>query len=111
MNFKSNCVYVYNQPVDMRKSYDGLYGLIRLLTDLLKGDIFLFLSKDRKRTKALFWDGTGINIWMKRLERGRFANIFSRSEISLSELKLFFEGSQKAVERLSPQDLSQSFSA
>lgn len=102
-------VYVYSGPVDMRKSYDGLYGLIRDSCDPLNGDVFLFMSKNRKRAKALFFDGTGLNIWMKRLERGRFADIFNRCEISMSELQIFLEGSKKVKERISPKNLSKEF--
>lgn len=95
----------------MRKSYDGLSCLARKDHDLLSGEVFLFVSKDRKRAKALFWDGTGLNIWMKRLERGRLADILSRSQMSVSELKLFFEGSLSVVKRLSPEDITDRFRA
>jgi len=109
MNFKSNRVYVFSAPVDMRKSYDGLYGLVRSEFDVLSGHLFLFVSHDRKRAKCLFWDGTGLNILMKRIEKGRFADILTRKEVSLNELKLFFEGSREVVKRLSPEDLSAQF--
>jgi transposase len=111
MNFKSSEVYVYAEPVDMRKQYDGLLGLVRSQFDVLSGMLFLFVSKDRTRAKCLFWDGSGLNIWSKRLERGRFADIFSRTELTMNELKLFFEGSKEVVRRLSPEDLSRSLSA
>jgi hypothetical protein len=48
---------------------------------------------------------------MKRLEQGRFADIFTRKEVSFNELKLFFEGSREVVKRLSPEDLSDKFSS
>lgn len=105
MNFGKARVFVYQAPVDMRKSFDGLYGLI--LTsgrDPVSGDVFLFVSSDRKRAKALFWDGNGLNIWMKRMEQGRLADVFSRGEMTTRELALFFEGSASVVKRLSPQD-------
>lgn len=111
MNFKSTRVYVFSGPVDMRRGYDGLYGLVRSEFDVLSGALFLFVSQDRKRTKCLFWDGTGLNVWQKRIEQGRFADIFQRKEITLNELKLFFEGSKEVVKRLSPQDLSDHFTA
>lgn len=97
-------VWIYEKPVDMRKSYDSLYGLVRASTNPLSGDVFVFLSNDRTRIKALFWDGSGLNILMKRLEKGRFANVFSRGEMTSSEMRLLFEGSQKVTERLSGEE-------
>jgi transposase len=111
MNFKSHKVYIYSTPVDMRRSYDGLHGLVRDQFDVLEGALFLFVSKDRTRAKCLFWDGSGLNLWMKRLERGRFADVFERAQFTLNELKLFFEGSKEVTRRLSPQDLSATFSS
>jgi transposase len=95
----------------MRKQYDGLLGLVRSQFDVLSGTLFLFVSKDRTRAKCLFWDGSGLNIWSKRLEQGRFADIFSRRELTINELKLFFEGSAEVIRRLSPEDLSRRFTA
>lgn len=112
MNFsKKTRVYVYNEPVDMRKSYDGLYGLIRRSGDPLSGDIYLFVSKNRTRAKALYWDGNGLNIWMKRLERGQFADVFERDEMNVSELQLFFEGSPQVSRKLSAEALTRRFVA
>jgi transposase len=102
-------VWIYEKAIDMRKSYDSLYGLVRAFTNPLSGDVFVFLSRDRKKVKALFWDGSGLNIWMKRLEKGRFADVFSRSEMTLTELKLLFEGSHKVTERISGPYLTDSF--
>lgn len=112
MNFaKKARVYVYSEPVDMRKSYDGLYGLVRSNGNPLSGDIYLFVSRDRTRAKALFWDGNGLNIWMKRLERGQFADVFSRDQMSATELSLFFEGSSGVTQKLSAEDLTKRFVA
>jgi transposase len=101
-------VFVYSRPVDMRKSYDGLYGLVREL-DPLSGNVFLFVSRDLKRAKALFWDGSGLNVWMKRMEQGRFANIWLRDRLTASELKIFFEGSKVVVREISPEDRSHKY--
>jgi transposase len=102
-------VLVYSRPVDMRMGFDGLHGLIRE-HDVFSGDVFLFVSRNRKRAKALFWDGSGLNIWMKRIEHGLFANVWERARITSSELKLFFEGSKLASRQLSPEDRTQKFS-
>jgi len=58
---------------DMRKGYDGLYGLVvsQLGEDPLSGHLFLFANRDRTRIKALYWDGTGLWVCGKRLEKGR----------------------------------------
>jgi transposase len=103
-------VWVFMQSIDMRKSYDGLYGLIKSFhSNPLSGDLFLFLSKDRKKAKAMYWDGTGLVILMKRIERGCFANVLSRGTMSLSEVALFFEGAGCVRQRLSPPDQTQRY--
>lgn len=85
----------------MRKSYNGLIAIVRdgFGRELLDGDVFLFVGKGRQRAKAIFWDGTGVCIYQKRLEKGRFAKLWtsegeSTVSLSMSELQLFFEGSE-----------------
>jgi len=91
-------VYAYPEPVDLRKGYDGLFGLVKagLGRDPLSGDLFLFLSKRRTGCKVLVWDGTGLCIFQKRLESGRFASLFRDDgkslQLTASELALFIEG-------------------
>ena len=91
-------VYAYPEPVDLRKGYDGLFGLVKagLGRDPLSGDLFLFLGKRRTGCKVLVWDGTGLCIFQKRLERGRFASLFRDDgkslQLTASELALFIEG-------------------
>ena len=93
-------VFAYTEPVDMRKGFDGLYGLVAnvLGRDPLSGDVFLFVSRNRKRAKALLWDGTGLCLYAKRLERGQFAKLWgdgetSQLQLTMAELALFLEGS------------------
>ncbi len=86
-------VHVYRKPVDMRKSYDGLYRLIKS-EGIFNGGLFLFLSANRKRAKLLLWNKKGLMIMMQRLEEGRFADISRRQKISRDELLDFFEGSK-----------------
>ena len=102
-------VYAYPEPVDLRKGYDGLFGLVKtgLGRDPLSGELFLFVNKRRKGCKVLVWDGTGLCIFQKRLERGRFASLFrddGRSvQLTASELALFIEGCELVGRRtLSP---------
>jgi transposase len=92
-------VYAYGSPVDMRKGFDGLYSLVRefMKRDPLSGDCYLFVGRDRTRAKVLLWDGSGLCIYTKRLERGRFAALWGQStrpslELSSGELELFLEG-------------------
>jgi transposase len=95
-------VYAYGLPCDMRKSFDTLAALVtgHMGRDLLSGDVFLFVGRNRRRAKALFFDGTGLCLFAKRLERGRFAALWKRDvpgapvQLALSELALFFEGSE-----------------
>ena len=58
----------------MRKGFEGLYGLVRdrLLCEPLSGHVFLFANAQRNRLKLLFWDGSGLWVCTKRLEKGRF---------------------------------------
>jgi transposase len=67
-------IYVAVEAVDMRKGFDGLYGLVRdqLAHDPLSGHLFLFSNRTRTRLKALVWDGSGLWVCAKRLEKGRF---------------------------------------
>lgn len=95
-------VFAYSSPADLRKGFDGLYGIVmaELGRDPLNGDCFLFVNRARSRAKVLLWDGTGLCIYMKRLEQGHFACLWERSgsgsslELTMSELSLFLEGSQ-----------------
>lgn len=86
-------VYVYSKPIDMRRSYDGLFKLVRQ-HGIFDGHLFLFVSKNRKRAKCLFWDGSGLNILMKRMEYGQFADVWSRNTLEYQELAEFFKGSK-----------------
>lgn len=93
-------VWAYRSPADMRKGFDGLSALVvqELGRDPLSGEMFVFASRDRKRAKVLFWDGTGLCVYSKRLERGRFASLWRGNEeepveLTVSELQLFLEGS------------------
>lgn len=91
--------YAYTAPVDMRKGFDGLMAVVeqKLGRDPLSGELFVFVSRNLIRAKVLFWDGTGLCIFAKRLEQGRFARLWSEEgetvRLTLSELQLFLEGS------------------
>lgn len=67
-------IYLYQSPCDMRKSFDGLCGLIRseLGADPLSGSLFVFCNRRRTMVKLLIFDRDGFAIWYKRLEQGVF---------------------------------------
>lgn len=90
-------VFVYGQPTDMRKSYDGLYALARngLRQDVLSGNLFVFINRRGSQMKILYFDRSGWCVWAKRLEAGKFISdwrdVHSR-EIDWTALKLMLEG-------------------
>jgi transposase len=88
--------YVCSEPVDMRKSIDGLAQLVAplLKADALSGSVFVFLSRRREKVKLLWWDRHGFWLAYKRLERGRFpeASLLASRGLSVAELTLWLEG-------------------
>jgi transposase len=66
--------FLCTRSVDMRKSFDGLSGLVEecFCQDLLTGHLFLFVNRRRDRIKVLYFDHDGLAIWYKRLEAGSF---------------------------------------
>jgi transposase len=112
-------IYAYCAPVDMRKHWEGLSALVRneLGCDPLSGAMYLFTNKRRTLAKVLLFDGSGLCIYSKRLEKQRFAALWAvtdRKKLPLkkSELELFLEGShlvarfQVSPTILSDQDLA-----
>lgn len=96
-------VFAFAAPTDLRNGFDGLWALVsqKLAKDVLAGDLFLFVGRSRKLAKVLFWDGTGLVVYAKRLEKGRFNAPWNTTkdgavEMTVSELALFLEGSHLA---------------
>jgi transposase len=92
-------VWAYGRPTDLRKGYNGLVGIVEgeLRADVMGGELYLFVNIRRTGCKVLLWDGTGLCIFMKKLERGRFADLWSAADgkpvrLTSSELALFIEG-------------------
>lgn len=90
-------VHLYGQPIDMRKSFDGLVALAKhtLLQDPLSGALFVFFNRRATFVKVLYWDRSGFCIWAKRLETGSFITDWSRvtsHEMDWVALKLLLEG-------------------
>lgn len=93
-------IYAYCEPVDMRKGFEGLAGIVReqMAQDPLSGALYLFTNRRRTHAKVLLFDGSGLCVYAKRLERGRFAKLWRWSKhkqlvLKRSELQLFLEGS------------------
>lgn len=91
--------YLYREATDMRKSFDGLCGLVRsgLKRDPLSGDVFVFVNRRRTHIKLLVWDRSGFVLYYKRLEQGTFElpKSFGTSEdrpLSWHDLVLMLEG-------------------
>lgn len=68
-------VYLAVGATDLRRSFDGLYGLVqgRLQADPLSGHLFVFCNRSRTRVKVLYFDGSGLWVCAKRLEQGCFS--------------------------------------
>ena len=67
-------VMVATKPVDFRKGAEGLAALVReeMKSDPFSGMVFVFRAKRADRVKLVFWDGTGVCLFAKRLEDGKF---------------------------------------
>ena len=79
-------VLVATVPVDLRGSFNRLYGYVveHLMGDPLSGNLFLFTNRRRNRIKILWFDGSGLWICAKRLERGRFTwPVSDQGQVSL----------------------------
>lgn len=91
-------IFVCKTATDMRTSYDTLFAKARdvLQQDPFSGHMFLFINSRRTTCKCLYYDGTGLVILSKRLEKGLFCKINPgyQSDIVLTaaEFNLFFEG-------------------
>lgn len=89
-------ILAYRHPVDMRKSFDGLVGLVQnaLLDDPLSGSMYVFTNRRRSYVKAIYWDRTGFCLFAKRLERGRFVLPGDAETFELSEraFRLLLDG-------------------
>jgi len=96
-------IYLHRQPVDMRKSFDGLFAIVKneLAMDVRSGGLFMFINLRRNRVKLMYWDTDGIAIWHKRFERGSLQHPQPLGDaphlvIDASELNLLLAGIELA---------------
>ena len=102
-------VYVATEPVNLRRSFDGLTNEVRevLGADPLSGHVFVFLNRRKTMVKLLLWTRGGFTIVQKRLERGTFTfprqvtRGAGRIEIDVHELAMLLEGIDAARARRS----------
>ena len=108
-------IFVCKEPTDMRASYDTLFSKAKgvLSQDPFSGHLFVFINGRRTSIKCLYYDGTGLVLLCKRMERGTFSRInpMFAGEIILTaaEFALFFEGAdleKRFVE--SPREIKKS---
>jgi transposase len=111
-------IFVSKEPADMRASYDTLYSKARdiLNQDPFSGHLFVFINSRRNCIKCLYYDGTGLVLLCKRLEKSTFCRInpMFRGEIVLSpaEFALFFEGADLEKRFIdSPREINKRFPA
>lgn len=93
-------IFVYTDATDMRKSFNGLSGLVKehFQVDLFSGHLFVFFNRKRDYVKILMWDCDGLALWSKRLESGTFEKIVSDEqgnfEIDSAGLVMMLRGVQ-----------------
>jgi transposase len=93
---RSRTYYLYNKPIDIRKSFNGLSGIVqdKMSRQVVDGSGYIFLNKRRSHLKLLIWEGDGFSIYYKRLERGTFEHPDqgTSAEISYDKLLLILQG-------------------
>jgi transposase len=90
-------VWLYNQPTDMRKQFDGLAALakVKLQEPAASGDLFVFVNRKRTHMKVLYYSKGGYCLWSKRLEQGCFHRISSHEDkvgLDWAQLQCLIDG-------------------
>lgn len=87
-------VYVYLEPVDMRKSIDGLAAIVELELELspFSPALFVFCNRARDKVKLLYWERNGFVLWYKRLEKQRFRWPKHLAQLSTEQLSWLLDG-------------------
>lgn len=100
-------VHVYLEPVDMRKSIDGLAAIVELELELspFSSALFVFCNRGRDKVKLLYWERNGFVLWYKRLEKQRFRWPSQLSNLSSEQLSWLLDGLD--VEAMQPHSTLQ----
>jgi transposase len=90
-------IWLYQKPVDMRRSFDGLAAIAQNVLSLraASGDWFVFINRRRTQMKILYFDVDGYCIWAKRLERGRYQpvrHLGDRMQLDRAQLQCLISG-------------------
>jgi transposase len=90
-------IFLYRTATDLRKSFDGLSGLVRrhFGEALYSGAFYVFVNRRRTLVKILYWDRDGLAVWSKRLEEGTFRVPSAgddRLELTGAQLSMLLEG-------------------
>ena len=90
-------IFLYRGATDMRKSFDGLCGVVErcFSCSVMSGSVFVFVNRRRDRVKLLYFDRDGLAIFYKRLEKGTFrvpSGTAGEVELSSAELAMLLEG-------------------
>jgi transposase len=75
LHLSASCrYYLHRHPTDMRKGFDSLCGMVQseLQMNVLSGSVFIFINKKHTQVKLLLWEGDGLAIYYKRLEKGTY---------------------------------------
>lgn len=87
--------FLHRDPVDLRNGFEGLCFIVEgvFRQEVTGGGYFIFLNKRRDRMKVLYWDGDGLAIWYKRLEKGTFSRKSTDQELmERREFLMLLEG-------------------
>ena len=88
-------IFLYQKPIDLRKGFEGLSAVVETILEkeITSGGYFAFLNRRRDRMKVLYWDGDGLVIWYKRLEKGTFSKMATQKvSIGRREFLMLLEG-------------------
>ncbi len=90
-------IFIYQELIDMRSGFEKLLHIVRdqMKGSINQGHLFVFLGKNRRRIKSIYYDGTGLVLTAKKIERGQFmqrSELRDITELSVYEFKQIWSG-------------------